>query len=63
MSRYSMYYTTRQNMYRDFATTWANLAATSDLPEYQKEGMALFFRPIARRFGLIGEFREIGVIK
>jgi hypothetical protein len=63
MSKYSMYYTTRQNMYRDFATTWANAVDSSGLPEYQKEGMALFFRPIARRFGLIGEFRAIGVIK
>ena len=63
MSKYSMYYTTRQNMYRDFATNWANAVDSSGLPEYQKEGMALFFRPIARRFGLIGEFRAIGVIK
>ena len=62
MSKYTMYYTTRQNMYRDFATTWANLVSVSGLPEYQREGMALFFKPIARRFGLIGEFKEIGVI-
>ena len=63
MSRYSMYYATRQSMYRDFATTWVNVVASTGLPEYQKEGMALFFKPIARRFGLIGEFRKIGVIK
>lgn len=62
MSKYTMYYTTRQNMYREFASIWANLVAKNDLQDYQREGMALFFKPIARRFGLIGEFKDIGVL-
>ena len=62
MSKYTMYYTTRQNMYRDFATNWAAVTAKTGLQDYQKEGMALFFKPIAKRFGLINEFKEIGVI-
>ena len=62
MSKYTMYYVTRQNMYRDFATNWARAVAGVNLQDYQKEGMALFFKPIAKRFGLINEFKEIGVI-
>jgi hypothetical protein len=49
-------------MYRDFATNWAAVISKTGLQEYQKEGMSLFFKPIAKRFGLIGEFKEIGVI-
>jgi hypothetical protein len=49
-------------MYREFASIWANLVAKNDLQDYQREGMALFFKPIARRFGLIGEFKDIGVL-
>ena len=62
MSKYTMYYVTRQNMYRDFATNWAEVVSKTGLQDYQKEGMALFFKPIAKRFGLINEFKEIGVI-
>lgn len=62
MSKYTMYYTAKQKQYKDFATNWANLTSTMDLSERQRRGMALFFRPIARRFGLIQEFKDIGVI-
>ena len=50
-------------MYRGFATNWAKFTADMDLSERQRRGMALFFKPIARRFGLISEFRDIGVIQ
>lgn len=62
MSKYTMYYNSRQQQYRDFAVSWSRVAAGMDLTERQRRGMALFFRPIARRFGLIQEFKDIGVI-
>lgn len=62
MSKYTMYYNTKQAMYRDFAANWAAVTSNLDLTERQRRGMSLFFRPIARRFGLINEFRELGVI-
>ena len=62
MSKYTMYYNSKQKQYKDFATSWAKVTSTMDLTERQKRGMALFFRPIARRFGLVQEFKDIGVI-
>ena len=49
-------------MYRDLAVNWAIFALSRKLPDYQMQGMALFFRPIARRFGLTKDFKNIGVI-
>jgi hypothetical protein len=49
-------------MYRDLATRWIKWAATSNLTEKELEGVAMFFKSIAIRFGLVTEFREIGVI-
>jgi hypothetical protein len=57
-----MYYKTRQEMYREFATNWAKATSNMSLTERQRRGMALFFRPIAKRFGLIKDFQDIGVI-
>jgi hypothetical protein len=62
MSKYTMYYNAKQKQYLDFATSWMKLTSEMNLTERQRRGMALFFRPIARRFGLIKEFRDIGVI-
>ena len=62
MSKYTMYYNSKQKQYKDFAANWAKVTSTMDLTERQKRGMALFFRPIARRFGLVQEFKDIGVI-
>lgn len=62
MSKYTMYYSSKQKQYRDFAFGWARFAAETNLTERQRRGMALFFRPIARRFGLVQEFKSIGVI-
>lgn len=62
MSKYTMYYTAKQKQYLEFATNWANTTASMNLTERQRRGMALFFKPIARRFGLVKEFRDIGVL-
>lgn len=62
MSKYVAYYNARQTMYKDFAASWANITKDMHLTEDQRKGMALFFKPIARRFGLIKEFRDLTVI-
>lgn len=62
MSKYTMYYSGRKIMYRDMATRWSRWAATANLTEKELEGISLFFKSIAVRFGLVTEFREIGVI-
>lgn len=62
MSKYTMYYNTRQDMYRDFAANWVKATESMNLTERQRRGMSLFFMPIAKRFGLVQEFRELGVI-
>ena len=62
MSKYVIYYSTRQDMYRKLATHWKAWADSSDISETQRLGMSLFFRYIGKRFGLITEFKEIGVV-
>lgn len=62
MSRYTMYYNEKRQQYLEFATNWKKFTSNMNLSERQIRGMALFFTPIARRFGLIKEFRDIGVI-
>lgn len=62
MSKYTTYYNSRKKQYRDFAVNWTELTATFPLTEEQRRGMSLFFRPIGKRFGLIQEFKNIGVI-
>lgn len=62
MSRYTYYYIVNQNHYRFLANSWKAWADNACLSEKDIEGMTKFFKPIARRFGLIREFRKIGVI-
>lgn len=62
MSRYVIYYNTRQHMYRELARNWKAWADSTDLAEAQQMGMSIFFRYIGKRFGLINEFKDIGVI-
>jgi len=62
MSKYTMYYKRRQLEYRSLAINWSIFADSHKLPNYQIRGMKLFFRPIARRFGLVNEFKAIGLI-
>ena len=62
MSKYTTYYSARQEMYKDLATNWSKFTKDVELTEDQRRGMALFFKPIARRFGLIRVFRNLSVI-
>lgn len=63
MSKYTTYYKSRQMMYRDLAINWKKFTDEHmHLVALQKTGMRLFFLPIAKRFGLTKDFRDIGVI-
>ena len=62
MSRYTIYYNTRQHMFRALAQQWKSWAEDAHLNESQIKGMSLFFRHIGKRFGLINDFKDIGVI-
>ena len=63
MSKYTSYYNRKQSQYKSFAASWVKLTSEMSFTEKQRKGMALFFKPIARRFGLIREFRNVGIIK
>lgn len=62
MSRYTVYYSTQQAAYKKLAIQWKKWSETADLSEREREGMTKFFKDIAVRFGLVKEFRDIGVI-
>ena len=62
MSRYTIYYSSRKDMYRTLAVRWSRWAAGINLTDSEREGVSMFFKSIAVRFGLVREFREIGVI-
>ena len=63
MSKYTIYYNSRQLMYKRMAESWKAWADSVDyLEEDQSKGMSLFFQHIGKRFGLINEFKNIGVI-
>jgi hypothetical protein len=62
MSDYVKYYCARKIMYRDFASRWMKWADGVELSQEDREGVSLFFKSIAVRFGLIKEFKCIGVI-
>lgn len=62
MSKYVCYYSARKVFYRELAEKWAKWSATATLTETEIQGISKFFHQLARRFGLIGEFRELGII-
>lgn len=62
MSRYVIYYSGRKEMYRDMAERWTRWSKSVTLTPDEIRGTSKFFHDIAIRFGLINEFREIGVI-
>ena len=62
MSNYVRYYNKNQQVYRELAERWAKWSKTTTLTQEEIKGTAKFFKDIAVRFGLITEFREIGVI-
>jgi hypothetical protein len=62
MSKYTCYYNKNQKVYRELAERWARWAKTVKLSPEEIRGTSKFFYDIAVRFGLITEFRELGVI-
>ena len=62
MSNYVIYYSGRKSMYRSLAQQWKTWSEGVQLSEEQVRGMSLFFRCIGKRFGLITEFKDIGVV-
>lgn len=62
MSKYVVYYNVRQDMYREMAARWAKWSSAAKLTSEQRHGMSLFFKSIGRRFGLINEFRDLGIV-
>ncbi len=62
MSKYTTYYNNRQLMFRDIAINWAIFAGSRHLTDTQTKGMKIFFRSIGKRFGLLTDFKKIGVI-
>lgn len=61
MSNYVIYYSARKSMYRDLANKWVKWAASANLTEQEVAGISKFFKAIAVRFGLIKEFKELGL--
>ena len=62
MSKYTTYYNNRQLMFRELAINWAIFAGSRHLTDTQTKGMKIFFRSIGKRFGLLTDFKKIGVI-
>lgn len=62
MSKYVRYYNKNQKTYRELAERWAKWFKTTTLTPEEVRGTSKFFKDIAVRFGLVGDFREIGVI-
>lgn len=62
MSNYVRYYNDRKNFYKVFATRWAAWADGAELTTAEAAGMSKFFKSIAKRFGLMQEFAELGII-
>lgn len=62
MSKYVRYYTERQEAGRTVATQYLNWRESANLEPSQVEEFAKFFEKVAKRFGLITEFRARGVI-
>ena len=62
MSKYVRYYNSHQIFYKNLAERWLKWAETAELTTSEIEGIKKFFYTIAKRFGLIREFRELGII-
>lgn len=62
MSSYVKWYNNRKECYRVLASHWASWAEGANLPAVEMEGMAKFFKTIAKRFGLVQEFTELGIL-
>jgi hypothetical protein len=63
MSRYTLYYNTKRAQYLELAKQWFAWAETANLSDVEIAGMQKFFKSLATRFGLVSEFRDLGVIE
>ena len=62
MSNYVRYYKSRQAAYRELGVLWAKWARTANLTVIEKVGIARYFMRLAVRFGLIKEYKRLGII-
>ena len=62
MSNYVRWYNNRKDFYKVFAERWSAWASGVELTTMEVEGMKKFFKSIAKRFGLVQEFMDLGVI-
>jgi hypothetical protein len=62
MSNYVRWYNDRKDFYKVFASRWAAWAEGAELTELEVEGMAKFFKTIAKRFGLMQDFAALGIL-
>lgn len=62
MSKYVKYYNERQDAYRTLATMCTNWVEATRPSAAELEGVTKFFSHVGKRFGLISEFKKLGVI-
>lgn len=62
MSQYVKYYKERQEAYNTLATQFQNWADMEVLCSADRKVFSDFFTSIAKRFGLVREFRRRGLI-
>ena len=62
MSKYVKYYSDRQDSYRTLATMCVNWMKNSQPSSTELEGVSKFFTHIGKRFGLLSEFKKLGII-
>lgn len=62
MSNYVRYYNKHQAFYKSFAERWIKWANDTNFNTKEVEGMTIFFSSIAKRFGLVKEFKELGIL-
>ena len=62
MSKYVKYYSSRQDSYRTLATMCSNWIKSENPSEEEIIGITKFFSCVGKRFGLISEFKKIGIL-
>lgn len=62
MSKYVKYYSERQDTCRTLATMYTNWVEAVNPTKEELAGVVKFFNHVGKRFGLISEFRKLGII-
>ena len=62
MSKYVQYYNDRQEACRTLATQYKNWVESENMEPQELSEFVGFFTKVAKRFGLIREFKQRGVI-